>query len=121
MKRKIAVVAALAAVPLLAGCYEPPNADNHDPRKGRVTINWRADFAGAYVPPKQREGDPQVCGHCGTGILGRPSAARVNGKLVTVHAECRRQLLEAARDAAKQDRQNARDERKAAIMRGDIA
>lgn len=77
MKRKIAVVAALAAVPLLAGCYEPPNADNHDPRKGRVTINWRADFAGVY------EYDWKVC-------VGGDLLMNINGQdwWIRPSAEC---------------------------------
>lgn len=73
------------------------------------------------TPPRQREGDPQTCGYCGTGILGRPSAVRIQRKLTAVHEECRRQILAGERESAKQDRRNAREERKAAIMRGDIA
>lgn len=61
------------------------------------------------------------CGYCGAGIIGSPSAVRIDGKLTTVHAECRRQVLDAQRIVAKDDRRAAREERRNAIIRGDIA
>lgn len=64
---------------------------------------------------------PRPCGYCGAGIIGSPSAVRIDGKLTTVHAECRRQVLDAQRIVAKDDRRAAREERRNAIIRGDIA
>jgi hypothetical protein len=63
-----------------------------------------------------------VCGICGHGIgTGARSVHRVSGRLTAAHTTCRDEMRDAERLARRQDAIDARQERKAAILRGDIA
>lgn len=64
--------------------------------------------------------DPKPCGICGHGILDRPSAHRVSGRIVMVHKSCGEEMAEAERLERKAQARAERDERRLAILRGEI-
>ena len=65
-------------------------------------------------------GDPKPCHVCGHGILGTPSAIRIDGRIRLAHDECRAQVKAEQRDADKRRRQDELEERRIAVMRGDV-
>lgn len=64
--------------------------------------------------------DAKPCAICGHGIAGRPSVHRISGRIAYVHSPCRDEMRAAEKIAAEAERRRERDERRLAILRGEI-
>lgn len=65
--------------------------------------------------------EPRTCALCGHGILGAYATWRAGQRIAPVHPDCRRQAKDDERIQRKAERRRELEERRIAIIRGDIA